>query len=138
MNHGGKRSGAGRKPVRDRVIQIPVGVRASALALHGKEKILLELKRVIAKFVSIHAPHTRCDLLLQAYKVNRQFQSTHPIRGATCFVVARHCVLLFQSTHPIRGATLTLMFQYVEKHSFNPRTPYEVRLTVKVICFGST
>ena len=101
--------------------------------------------------VSIHAPRAGCDMLpvknvwlsrsfnprtprgvrLKAYQrqaVRRQFQSTHPARGATTTPEARRdgsCVsihapragcdlrmaeicsgvLVFQSTHPARGAT---------------------------------
>ena len=34
-----------------------------------------------------------------------EFQSTHPVRGATSLPVRSRAALLFQSTHPVRGAT---------------------------------
>ena len=34
-----------------------------------------------------------------------RFQSTHPLRGATCSTRPRHRRVRFQSTHPLRGAT---------------------------------
>ena len=34
-----------------------------------------------------------------------QFQSTHPVRGATVFSSSFLALMAFQSTHPVRGAT---------------------------------
>ena len=56
--------------------------------------------------ISIHAPHTGCDADTGLYAaIARTFQSTHPIRGATCACIIDAFTPLFQSTHPIRGAT---------------------------------
>ena len=81
-----------------------------------------------------------------------QFQSTHPVRGAT------HCLRLseetrkisihapragcdaerysniqldglFQSTHPVRGATTSRSWTRALTRYFNPRTPCGVRLS---------
>ena len=79
--------------------------------------------------ISIHAPREGCDaVLFQITLIKGQFQSTHPVRGAT-HAEAEIDVLLrisihapregcdridgttytlydrFQSTHPVRGAT---------------------------------
>ena len=81
--------------------------------------------------ISIHAPHTGRDLcVLETISTVILFQSTRPIRGATCglhelckppliSIHAPHTgrdmylrdlfgfVFIFQSTRPIRGATIT-------------------------------
>ena len=79
--------------------------------------------------ISIHAPLAGCDKI-QATKIRLSryfnprtpcgvrpflsavllvysvlFQSTHPLRGATCQHHHDHRKHLFQSTHPLRGAT---------------------------------
>ena len=127
---------------------------------------------VFARKISIHAPLAGCDarqILLclrpedfnprtpcgvrrrgwEASMADGQFQSTHPLRGATA---GRNGVLpleQFQSTHPLRGATQNKHQQfavqeisihaplagcdYSSHHSrqdhrnFNPRTPCGVR-----------
>ena len=55
-------------------------------------------------------PRTPCgvrheDLFLTAQQ--REFQSTHPVWGATSVEPHKHRVLKFQSTHPVWGATTT-------------------------------
>ena len=79
--------------------------------------------------ISIHAPHAGCDVKTVAQVLtDEQFQSTHPMRGATasaaetvvaayisihaplagCDRHTRSCPMIFssfQSTHPLRGAT---------------------------------
>ena len=79
--------------------------------------------------ISIHAPHAGCDIMKTGLTSRTiEFQSTHPMRGATCGQVYRPrgeenfnprtpCgvrrwvyqfrsnSLRFQSTHPMRGAT---------------------------------
>ena len=57
--------------------------------------------------ISIHAPLAGCDTLsLPARARGPIFQSTHPLRGATCTKVSEVTLwALFQSTHPLRGAT---------------------------------
>ena len=74
------------------------------------------------------------------------FQSTHPVRGATCVIrigsavlyisihapregcdlaelLADEPTLEFQSTHPVRGATLRVVLIRPIRYDFNPRTP---------------
>ena len=79
-----------------------------------------------------------------------QFQSTHPVRGATSFSRGSAATKTFQSTHPVRGATvlsfLRIATTWISIHApragcdvpyslwvdqgymhFNPRTPCGVR-----------
>ena len=63
--------------------------------------------RQARRAISIHAPHAGCDVWNEWFRdENLQFQSTHPMRGATCSSLA--------SERPWRY--------------FNPRTPCGVRL----------
>ena len=57
-------------------------------------------------YISIHAPHAGCDVLLADVLVLlAEFQSTHPMRGATRTETTFSTSTAFQSTHPMRGAT---------------------------------
>ena len=57
--------------------------------------------------ISIHAPHAGCDYFILTIAPSAfTFQSTHPMRGATRFLLARAC----------------------SSRYFNPRTPCGVRL----------
>ena len=51
-----------------------------------------------------------------------EFQSTHPVRGATLEELIPVDPCRFQSTHPVRGAT-TLALHGAMTTNFNPRTP---------------
>ena len=42
-----------------------------------------------------------------------QFQSTHPVRGATLRLASLVSIMLFQSTHPVRGATQRVQYFWV-------------------------
>ena len=100
--------------------------------------------------VSIHAPRAGCDCLSepnpflfkrfnprtpcgvrhyqqQPCRDVYEFQSTHPVRGATQYL-SLHAIeaLAFQSTHPVRGAT-THLNNIILLTCFNPRTPCGVR-----------
>ena len=57
--------------------------------------------------ISIHAPREGCDPCWStAYGMRVEFQSTHPVRGATVrAATAFRALRKFQSTHPVRGAT---------------------------------
>ena len=56
--------------------------------------------------ISIHAPLAGCDQEDEGEDEGEEFQSTHPLRGATSPFVLGMFALVFQSTHPLRGATL--------------------------------
>ena len=101
--------------------------------------------------ISIHAPLAGCDVCGRRRRADpAEFQSTHPLRGATLqnFLRLRiraisihaplagcDCLALqpakrqveFQSTHPLRGATGTTGTPAVRVIDFNPRTPCGVR-----------
>ena len=56
--------------------------------------------------ISIHAPREGCDVNgIGGISGRIQFQSTHPVRGATLPPMVLRADKLFQSTHPVRGAT---------------------------------
>ena len=81
-----------------------------------------------AETISIHAPLAGCDGICRWDRVKGvPFQSTHPLRGATCVTGGSPCQDLFQSTHPLRGATAGKADDAVVRHHFNPRTPCGVR-----------
>ena len=123
--------------------------------------------------ISIHAPRAGCDPGERSHsgphlyfnprtpcgvRRNRssrpdpplEFQSTHPVRGATlCTTATRQGCTRFQSTHPVRGATAASLTEQIEAaisihapragcdvrpglcpdlcKDFNPRTPCGVR-----------
>ena len=56
-----------------------------------------------------------------------RFQSTHPVRGATLKITRAHRPQRFQSTHPVRGATIVRRPGNTTRKNFNPRTPCGVR-----------
>ena len=90
--------------------------------------------------ISIHAPLAGCDRERgDAHLYHVQFQSTHPLRGATKAERAAAKPPEFQSTHPLRGATVAIQDDLRAVQNFNPRTPCGVRLTVpycSVTSFG--
>ena len=56
--------------------------------------------------ISIHAPREGCDRKwVLTCGVSAEFQSTHPVRGATHKDSQSGQWVEFQSTHPVRGAT---------------------------------
>ena len=63
-------------------------------------------QRVCGHWISIHAPREGCDSVSAEPRQNiSEFQSTHPVRGATVAWQYTGAGYLFQSTHPVRGAT---------------------------------
>ena len=74
--------------------------------------------------ISIHAPPAGSDD--QGYGDPDQivqFQSTLPLRGATCFMLAIVSSSLFQSTLPLRGATYQLRQLLVEPFQISIHAP---------------
>ena len=66
----------------------------------------VQAHRSQAGWISIHAPLAGCDRhALRGIRIRRQFQSTHPLRGATLCGRTFRRAERFQSTHPLRGAT---------------------------------
>ena len=61
----------------------------------------------MAEHISIHAPLTGCDPgAAPSFRGAKEFQSTHPSRGATSSALTMFPANRFQSTHPSRGATI--------------------------------
>ena len=78
--------------------------------------------------ISIHAPRVGCDLVPFVRAVQLvQFQSTHPVWGATESHSPRSTANEFQSTHPVWGATQDGPRLSGKPCYFNPRTPCGVR-----------
>ena len=79
--------------------------------------------------ISIHAPRVGCDLLLWRLAMALQTISIHAPRVG-CDEKAHQLVeelTEFQSTHPVWGATCTSWAGFVGIKYFNPRTPCGVR-----------
>ena len=95
--------------------------------------------------ISIHAPHTGCDVFAllqlgqsrhfnprtpygvrpdvpQTYDSIDIFQSTHPIRGATCVRSSSQRLHVISIHAPARGATFPLSLSFGADDDFNPRT----------------
>ena len=84
------------------VVQTQISIHAPREGCDGAESI----DDVWAVIISIHAPREGCDRKYDAeLKEHREFQSTHPARGATLEAVGDVHHRPFQSTHPARGAT---------------------------------
>ena len=82
--------------------------------------------------VSIHAPHTGCDLLCRNSLRPRPCFNPRTPHGVRLVPQGTNGLLpLFQSTHPTRGATAVSETALAVALSFNPRTPHGVRLTVQ-------
>ena len=73
--------------------------------------------------ISINAPHAGCNKSGASHRVSvAQFQSTHPVRGATAvcrFDPCRH----FNLTHPVRGAIVIHLAQVIYGMDFNLTHP---------------
>ena len=82
----------------------------------------------VGKDISIHAPHAGCDGKLACFLCQlHQFQSTHPMRGATS-TGNLHTILRGISIHaPHAGCDSFGSFPYSCPTYFNPRTPCGVR-----------
>ena len=79
-------------------------------------------------------PRTPCGARLAHVLTDRllpEFQSTHPLRGATRRTTQCVPIYQFQSTHPLRGATGTVLFLLLFRIYFNPRTPCGARHRVR-------
>ena len=89
--------------------------------------------------ISIHAPHTGRDLAREALTmVDAIFQSTRPIRGATCPRVDFLILFLLISIHaPHTGRDGKATSGKRRKKYFNPRAPYGARrITVSPTCWA--
>ena len=115
-------------------------VRPTALNFLGRDTV-----------ISIHAPHARCDFVLNSPQPSQQISIHAPharCDRSTCLICSyisdfnprtscevRHNTGqpqdntdIFQSTHLMRGATLQPSLPCLTVSYFNPRTSCEVRL----------
>ena len=78
--------------------------------------------------ISIHAPLAGCDLLYGIlHAVDREFQSTHPLRGATVQGDHGHGGGMISIHAPLAGCDHTTGRRTSCSTHFNPRTPCGVR-----------
>ena len=83
-----------------------------------------------ARYFRNFNPRTPCGVRLKFITSDVlpiEFQSTHPLRGATASRKSSCAAWTFQSTHPLRGATHPLPAPAPWGCNFNPRTPCGVR-----------
>ena len=74
--------------------------------------------------ISIHAPREGCDLRDNAAKLTQaQFQSTHPVRGATHRIRVGFLVLGISIHAPREGCDSPSPPRPKARTNFNPRTP---------------
>ena len=88
--------------------------------------------------ISIHAPRTGSDLLFECIIPREMsFQSTLPVRGATCtWRTRRGRSKIFQSTLPVRGATIADEAVEMVLKNFNPRSPCGERQLLSEVDMG--
>ncbi len=78
--------------------------------------------------ISIHAPHTECDSrAFCSSSGDSGFQSTHPIRSATLKAPSVQTSNLISIHAPHTECDLSLAINSYYFRDFNPRTPYGVR-----------
>ena len=74
--------------------------------------------------ISIHAPREGCDNWKQhAIGYYREFQSTHPVRGATQPTEAELAAAGISIHAPREGCDWLHLAAHAKKANFNPRTP---------------
>ena len=85
-----------------RVVDELISIHAPREGCDGSRPV-----RALHADISIHAPREGCDELEDIAEFDGdEFQSTHPVRGATTMPSPPPMRRRFQSTHPVRGATL--------------------------------
>ena len=110
----------------------PCGVRRSSSRAYSPEtyfnprtpcgvrRLKCDGSTVTFEFQSTH-PLRGATFLRTCVMMHDKFQSTHPLRGATRLVISLLRTLRFQSTHPLRGATAKVVYQggeaYISIHA---------------------
>ena len=118
-------------PVRGATITSPIYLRIGAVSIHApRAGCDVELPALAGGIdVSIHAPRAGCDdPEAGQYFTSISFNSRTP-----CGVRLCHCCFIvwckeFQFTHPVRGATEAIQHRRSPPRRFNSRTPCGVRL----------
>ena len=73
--------------------------------------------------ISIHAPREGCDYVARFFHLAREFQSTHPVRGATELKAARERDRIISIHAPREGCDVAPANGGYDGKDFNPRTP---------------
>ena len=85
-------------------------------------------KKARVVIISIHAPHTGCDIIDHTANMHIiNFNPRTPCGVRLDVLLVLLFVQLFQSTHPMRGATNIRQISKQLSRNFNPRTPCGVR-----------
>ena len=82
-------------------------------------------------------PRTPCGVRLATLfgiRLTLLFQSTHPLRGATYFVMLRELPRDISIHAPLAGCDYCRRWEYRTTSNFNPRTPCGVRLPAARPC----
>ena len=83
---------------------------------------------VCRRSISIHAPREGCDQTFMSLPLEtREFQSTHPARGATMSTLVGSLLSLISIHAPREGCDASLFVISNRPPYFNPRTPRGVR-----------
>ena len=85
------------------------------------------------RYFNPRTPRGVRQALRRKFRPLREFQSTHPARGATSVDVSTIYPYVFQSTHPARGATKYCFINRNNINNFNPRTPRGVRRCINCL-----
>ena len=78
-------------------------------------------------FQSTHPLRDATAFVVTPFTAPSIFQSTHPLRDATEVIAMSNRIPIFQSTHPLRDATKEGLSHDKDNSYFNPRTPYGMR-----------
>ena len=95
--------------------------------------------RGLAGWIVDFNPRTPCGVrrgVIGDIHIVKQFQSTHPLRGATCAgwaLPVQHSISIHA---PLAGCDLYLSTTCIFTHDFNPRTPCGVRQNVHLCRFA--
>ena len=89
----------------------------------------------IANAISIHAPLAGCDACAPTTPTAlREFQSTHPLRGATMDHNKEESLCTISIHAPLAGCDYSVGFRLKFLPNFNPRTPCGVRRIHNQLC----
>ena len=97
-------------PMRGATVALSVDSVSFSISIHTPHAGSDEDKtytKLVFDFISIHTPHAGSDTAhYRPFSLSRKFQSTLPMRGATCLMRGPIGQIQFQSTLPMRGATV--------------------------------
>ena len=83
----------------------------------------LDLRYAQNIIISIHAAREGGDHIHAGTGLYPRFQSTPPVKAATCLIFTSISARLFQSTPPVKAATLGVIIKPSKGKDFNPRRP---------------